>query len=433
MFTILATGMVATTGRRTVVGMLAGARMAQAVSFHAACRFFSHAKWDVDRLGLGVTRLILQLLPGAQEVSTDPDGTTVQSITVSVDDTLFRRWGKKVFAAFWTHDGAAQGKHKIGRGNRWVVVGIVVRLPFCSSPVCLPVLFRLWRGKGTASHVDLAAEMIAVLVQALPHHRIHGVGDAAYHGKVLVAPADESAPADAAPPAKARTTWTTRLPRNATLYALAPQRTGKPGRPRLKGPKLGKPADLAGSATWRTVTVNRYGDLDTIDVACVPCIWHGSFGNTPGQCVLVREPGTDKPYDTAFFSLDTDATAEQIVERYSVRWTIEPSNATSKQQIGVGQARNRLPKAVERTVPFGMLVQSLVIIWYTVSGYHPDDITARREAEPWYDSKNEPSFEDMITKLRKALIVARFSGPCPAQPDPQILRDYELACAAAAA
>jgi len=196
---------------------------------------------------------------------------------------------------------------------------------------------------------------------------------------------------------------------------------------------LGNPADLAGSATWQTVTANRYGDLDTIDVACVPCIWYGSFGNAPGQCVLVREPSTGRAYDTAFFSLDTDATAEQIVERYSVRWSIEPSNATSKQQMGVGQARNRLPKAVERTVPFGMLVQSLVIIWYAVSGYHPDDITARREAEPSYDGKNETSFEDMITKLRKALIVARFSGPCPAQPDPQILRDYELACAAAAA
>jgi DDE superfamily endonuclease len=434
MFTILATGMVAATRRRTVVGMLAGAGMAHTVSFHAACRFFSHARWDVDRLGLGVARLVLDLLPGAQELCPGAEGTTaVRSITVSVDDTLFRRWGRKVHAALWTHDGAAQGKHKIGRGNRWVVAGIVVRLPFCSSPVCLPVLFRLWQGKGTASHVELAAEMLAVLAQAFPQHRIHGVGDAAYHGKVLVEQAEQPTPADATSPAKARTTFTTRLPHNATLYALAPHRTGKPGRPRLKGRKLGKPKDLADSATWQSVTVNRYGDLDTIDVACVPCIWYGSFANTPGQCVLVREPGTDKPYDTAFYTLDTDATAEQIVHRYSLRWSIEPANATSKQQMGVGQARNRLPKAVERTVPFGMLVQTLVIIWYTVSGYHPDDIATRREAEPWYDSKNEPSFEDMITKLRKALIVARFSGPCPAQPDPTILRDYALACAAAAA
>jgi hypothetical protein len=433
MFTILASGMVASTGRRTVVGMLSGARMAQTVSFHAACRFFSHARWEVDQLGLGVLRLILALLPGAQQVSTGTDGTPVYSITVNIDDTLFRRWGRKVHAAFWTHDGAAQGQHKIGRGNRWVVAGIAVRLPFCSSPVCLPVLFRLWQGRGTASHVDLAAEMIAVLVRALPTHRIHGVGDAAYHGKALAASAGAAAGAQATRPAKACTTWTTRLPRNATLYAPAPPPTGKPGRPRLKGDTLGKPADLAGSVTWRTVTVNRYGDLDTIQVASVPCIWYGSFGNAPGQCVLVREPGTTKPYDTAFFTLDTEATAEQVVERYAVRWSIEPSNATSKQQMGVGQARNRLPRAVERTVPFGMLVQSLVVLWYATSGYHPEDITARRQAEPWYEGKNEPSFEDMIIKLRKTLIVARFSGPRPAQPDPRILRDYELACAAAAA
>lgn len=74
-----------------------------------------------------------------------------------------------------------------------------------------------------------------------------------------------------------------------------------------------------------------------------------------------------------------------------------------------GQARNRLPKAVERTVPFGMLVQSLVIIWYARYGYHPDDAALRREAEPWYDTKTEPSFEDMLVKLRKAIIVTRFS------------------------
>jgi SRSO17 transposase len=105
MFTVLATGMVAQTGRRSVVGMLAGAGMARKLSFHAACRFFSPAVWDVDRLGLAAAGLIVRCLlaPG------DP-------IIVAVDDTLFRRWGRKVHQVFWTHDGAAQGKTKIGRG-----------------------------------------------------------------------------------------------------------------------------------------------------------------------------------------------------------------------------------------------------------------------------------------------------------------------------
>ena len=54
-------------------------------------------------------------------------------------------------------DGAAQGGKKIARGNRWVVAGIVVRLPLCTAPVCLPVLLRLWAGKGSTTPVELAA------------------------------------------------------------------------------------------------------------------------------------------------------------------------------------------------------------------------------------------------------------------------------------
>jgi hypothetical protein len=407
LFTMLATGMIAQSGRRSVVGMLAGARMATVVSFHAACRFFSHAVWDVDRLGLLVAREIVQRL-------LDP----AAPIVVVVDDTLFKRWGRKVHHAFWTHDGAAQGRQKIGRGNRWVIAGIAVRLPFCSSPVCLPVLFRLWAGKGTASPVELAGELVALLVAEFGDRQVHGVGDAAYHGEALLVTG---------------ATWTTRLPVNAALFALAPPRTGKRGRPRLKGAKLGKPADLAADATWRQATACRYGKIETVEVAEVACIWYGSFGNAPGRCVLVRDAGSTKPYDLALFTVDTACTDTGIVERYATRWSIEPSNAAGKQHMGIGQARNRLPKAVERTVPFGMLIQSLVIVWYAVSGYHPDDVVLRRQAEPWYDAKTEPSFEDMLTELRKTLIAARFSAVRPGQTDPDILRDYALACAAAAA
>ena len=78
------------------------------------------------------------------------------AIQVVIDDTLFRRWGRKVHAVFCTHDGAAQDPNAPGRGNRWVVLSIVVELPFCCHPVSLPVLLRLWAGKGTASPVQLA-------------------------------------------------------------------------------------------------------------------------------------------------------------------------------------------------------------------------------------------------------------------------------------
>jgi hypothetical protein len=262
------------------------------------------------------------------------------------------------------------------------------------------------------------AQLLQLIRHAFPDRVVHGVGDAAYHGKPLLVN---------------DTTWTTRLPTNAALYAPAPPRTGKRGRPRLKGHKLPKLKVLASTAGWVRTQVYRYGRTETVDLAVVEAIWYGPFGNTSGHVVLLREIGSAKPYGLALFTTDPAATGEQVVARYAIRWSIEPSNANSKQQTGVGQARNRLPKAVERTVPFGMIIQSMVITWYALYGYDPTDVTDRAIAQPWYRTKTEPSFEDMILKLRKTIIATRFTAITPGQPDPDLLHDYALACAAAAA
>ena len=51
------------------------------------------------------------------------------AVEVVVDDTLFRRSGRKVHAAWWQHDGSGPVKAKFGYGNCWVIVGVVVWLP----------------------------------------------------------------------------------------------------------------------------------------------------------------------------------------------------------------------------------------------------------------------------------------------------------------
>lgn len=407
LFTILATGLVARTSRRTVVGMLTGAQLSATISFHAACRFFSTAVWDPDRLGLVLARLIVSRL-------LEPD----EPITVVIDDTLFRRWGRRVHHAFWTHDGAAQGPVKIGRGNRWVIAGIVTRLPFCTHPVCLPVGFRLWAGKNTASPVQLAADLLRLLAAEFPGRALHAVGDAAYHGRARL---------------DSRATITTRLPVNAALFELAPPRTGKRGRPALKGQRLGTPAQIAAGLTWSTTSIEAYGRTGTVRLAEVGAIWYGAFGNTPGRLVLAAESGSTSPYDLALFTTDTAASAGQVIARYAQRWAIETAIATGKQILGVGQGRNRVARAVERTVPFGFCVQSLVILWYATAGHHPDDLAARRAVEPWYGQKTEPAFEDMLAKLRRTIIAARFTPTAAELPAPDVFRDYTLACAAAAA
>jgi hypothetical protein len=101
--------------------------------------------------------------------------------------------------------------------------------------------------------------------------------------------------------------------------------------------------------------------------------------------------------------------------------------------LGAGEARNRTRRAVERTVPFALLVHTLVITWYAGHGHDPADITARRQAQPWYQTKTGPAFEDMLAKLRRVLICARISGGSPAQPTPEQTRAVLAAWHAAAA
>ena len=56
----------------------------------------------------------------------------------------------------------------------------------------------------------------------------------------------------------------------------------------------------------------------------------------------MRDPDSKKPYDLGIFTLDTALSPAQGIERYSWRWPIEPSSATGKQVLGVGDACNRV-------------------------------------------------------------------------------------------
>ena len=49
---------------------------------------------------------------------------------------------------------------------------------------------------------------------------------------------------------------------------------------------------------------------------------------------------------------------------------IREAGVRARSQMGVGQARNRVKNAMEQTVPFAMLIQSLVIVWYCLHGHH---------------------------------------------------------------
>ena len=303
-FCALLAGHVAAVRRRTVCGMWIAAGLSRLVHHGRAHWFFARARWCPDALGLTLAAMIVGMFLPADA-----------AVEVAVDDTLFRRYGRKVHAASWQHDGSAQGPHKFGYGNCWVIAGIVVWLPVLARPVCLPVLFRLWRPKQRTSKVDHAVDLVTMLAAALPARQVHVIGDAAYHG-----PACKTLPA--------RVTWTCRLQRNAVLHDIAPPRqAGQRGRPRLKGPRLGSPADLAATLSWRTATIERYGQWDTIGIAARTCLWYGAFGVRQVRVILVREPGTTTGHDLALVTTDLLTPPVLIVARYAALWSIETTFA----------------------------------------------------------------------------------------------------------
>lgn len=398
-FCALAGGLLAQTGRRTVCGLLVGARLSRVWSHHRAHRFFSHARWSMQEVSAILTRLVVRLL-------VPPD----EAVTVAVDDTLFHRRGPKVHAAGWFHDGSAQGPKKVGYGNNWVIAAIVVRLPFLDRPVALPVGFALVvKGTDAASRLTLSRRLVEAVAAALPDRRVHVVADSAYAGKALRG-------------LDSRISWTTRLRSNAALYELAPPRTGKRGRPRLKGTQLGSLATLAAEASFTATTVHRYGTTATVHTAVLRCLWWGVFGAQQVQVVLVRDRATSG-YNVALISTDLTATAAQVIERYAARWSIEVAIEDAKQTFGVGQARNRLQAAVERTTPFGLIISTLTVCWYATAGHHPTDVDAARELAPWYRSKTQPSVLDMLGKLRRVIIAAQLR---PADPEPATQHEISI-------
>jgi hypothetical protein len=411
-FTGLVVGLIAQTRRRTVCGMLLGAGLERLWHHSRAHRFFAAARWCTDAIGLALLDLIVNRLLPAES-----------PITVAVDDTLFKRSGKKVFGVAWHHDGAAKGPKPIGFGNCWVVAGVVVQLRFLSRPVCLPVLARLWRPRRTGK-LAYAREMAELIAARHPDRIVHVVGDAAYVGEHLRGLGTQI-------------TWTSRLKVTSVLHELAPPPTGKSGRPRTKGARIGTPTDLAARATWRNTRVRRYGRTDTVHITDVLCLWYGSFHTRTVRVILVRDdkPRTrdrdDRGYGLPLVTTDLESTAEDLVARYASRWGIEQAFADARQVIGVGQARNRVRGAVERAVPFGLTCLSLVTVWYALHGHAPDDALVHRARARWYTTKTEPSYDDMVIKLRRVIIAARFRSPCPDLATPEQTRAVLAAWAAA--
>jgi len=398
-FSMLVVGFVGRIRDCTVTGMLGAAGLVGVWHHSRAHDFFARRRWDPDELGL----LLLDFLVVVFVAAGAP-------VRLAVDDTLFGRSGRRVWGAHYLHDGAQpEGSGQRTRwGNCWIVVVLVVELPCLGGrQVGLPVLFRLFRPKDDqhpdrSSQPELGRLLIDMVLARFPTRIVELVMDGAYASKAWQGLPD-------------RVTVTTRMRANARLHKLAPagRRPGQQGRTPLKGAKLPTLAQIANTAIFTPVTITGAdGRSRTEHVHEFVCLWYTPFYTRPVKVILIRNRGRREGFDVALASTDADASAAELIRRYDSRWTIETAHQEAKAH-GVGEARNRVQKAVERTVPFGFLVQTITITWYAVHGDPQTDLDARRRASPWYRQKTTISYADMLAALRRELIRNEFWSQAP--------------------
>lgn len=415
-FCALCAGFIGRVGEHTVTGMLLAARLERSWHHSRAHDFFSQRRWSADELGL---RLLDFVLARFLE-----DGATLR---LAVDDTIFARSGPKVFGAhLHRQDHVHGGGKQVRYGNCWVVLGIVLRLPCGKRPLFLPLLFRLWqadparRGHGRKglpykrskdpaypSQSELARQLVDLVCARYPGRAIELLGDGAYATKAMRGLPEEAR-------------MIARLKSSCTLYGFPAERSaGRRGRGALKGERLGRVKEIAAAARGSFVEIapKGLGLPPALSVYTLDCLWFGVLHTRPVRVVIVADPKGKRAMAMALVSTDTTLSAQEIAERYALRWTIEVCFRDAKQLSGVGEARNRTPKAVKRTVPFGFLCQALTVTWYALNGDPAADVRERRERAPWYRHKRAPSHGDMLVALRRAMIAVEF--PRESVPEPK--------------
>ena len=97
----------------------------------------------------------------------------------------------------------------------------------------------------------------------------------------------------------------------------------------------------------------------------------------------------------AFYSTCAEATAEQVLTWYAMRWSIEVTRP-----------------AAQRTAPIAMLLYSLIVLWFARTGHHD----WQPLHSPWYTAKTHSSFADMLRTLRRQSLRHSISAWAPTGP-----------------
>jgi hypothetical protein len=368
-------------------------------------RFFSHAAWDIDTFSMHLAKLVMTILaPGATRLW-------------AVDDTLCRKRGLTLYGAGMHYDPLISSRSQplTSWGHDWVVLCLILVHPFWAprKVFALPVAARLYRnrqgltkgkkstGKSSQaktktkakadpnhrSRPELALELIRLVAQWFPADEIILLGDSAYGGKSVLS---------YLPP---NVHLISRVAPNAALSEpAAPKAKGTKGPARKKGRRLPGMAAWAADSQqpWTREDFDQFGLHAALAVKTIQALYYKAGRDRLLTIVLVRDLEGKRP-DQMFYCTQLTWSAREVLSAFACRWAIECTFEYCKQFLGLEDPANRLPKAVERTAPMALFISSIIVVWFHRTGHS----SLRFPFRPWYPQKEEPSFADLLTTLRR--------------------------------
>jgi DDE superfamily endonuclease len=392
---VLVAGAILAPGKRTVASALRAMGLDREKRFHRYHRVLSRAGWS----SLQASRVLLGLLVRTFV----PEGGP---LVVGIDETLERRYGKKISARGVYRD-PVRSTHETfvkSSGLRWVCVMLLVEVPWAARVWALPFLSALApseryaakRGKRHKKITEWAWQLLLLLRRWYPGREIVAVADRAYASLKLL---------DRCRKLPDPITFVARLRLDAALYEPAPpRRPGQIGRPRLKGERLPNLSEVAEdpSTLWKPSAIaNWYGSAErTVEIASQTAVWYstGLFA-VPIRWVLVRDPeGAFKTQ--AILCTDLEADPQKVVSWFVMRWQLEVTFQEARRHLGFETQRQWSDTAIRRTTPALLGLFSLV----TLLAHHQKRRAAgaSRRRAAWYH-KRHPTFADALALVRKEL------------------------------
>jgi DDE superfamily endonuclease len=391
---VLLAGAILAPGRRTVAAALRVMGLGHSKQFHRYHRVLNRAKWS--------GREAARVLSGLLARTFVPDG---EPLVIGVDETLERRWGKKI-AAKGTYRDPVRSSHEHfvkASALRWMCLTLLVPIPWAGRVWALPFLgvlapserYAEEHGKRHKKLTDWARQSLFLVRRWWPEREIVAVADSGYAAISLL---------DRLARLSKPIAVVTRLRLDAALYEPAPpRRAGQIGRPRLKGERLPTLAVVTEdpSVLWRSLTVADWygGGERTVEVASETAVWyHTGLPPVPLRWVLVRDPqGTFATQ--ALLCTDLTAEPERILSWFVMRWQMEVTFQEVRRHLGVETQRQWSEPAIRRTTPALLGLFSLVTLF--AHRRMAQRMGAVRQAG-WYH-KARPTFADALALVRKEL------------------------------